>query len=78
NQDLTELYKHYNTNDDSDEIVDDDEFFIESQTDDSVTEQTDDSFESDCFTQQEIALFRQIYQTNLIQNFIECEEKKIK
>ncbi|CAG8551330.1 2534_t:CDS:2, partial [Dentiscutata heterogama] len=39
---FNELYKHYNTNNDSDEIVDDEEFFIESQTDDSIIEQTDD------------------------------------
>ncbi|CAG8605497.1 7632_t:CDS:1, partial [Cetraspora pellucida] len=76
---FNELYTYYNTVEDSnnsDELVNKEAFFVESQeNDNSIIEQVE-SFESDCFTQQEIALFQQIYQTNLIQHFIENEEKK--
>ncbi|CAG8769497.1 11914_t:CDS:1, partial [Ambispora leptoticha] len=77
NDEFNELYKRYNTNENDDELlVNEEEFFIENQTsNDNIIEQVD-SFESDCFTHQEIALFHQIYQTNLIQHFIEHDEKK--
>ncbi|CAG8782112.1 7703_t:CDS:2 [Gigaspora margarita] len=75
NNEFNELYKSYNTTEDSDELVNEEIFFIESQTsDDSIT--TIEQIESDCFTQQEVALFQQIYQTNSIHHFIEDEEKK--
>ncbi|CAG8471646.1 1533_t:CDS:2 [Gigaspora margarita] len=76
NDEFNKLYKHYNTTEDSDELVNEEEFFIESQASNNSAVEYVDSFESDCFTQQEIALFQQIYQTNLIQNFNEYEEKK--
>ncbi|CAG8453679.1 11771_t:CDS:1 [Gigaspora rosea] len=74
NNEFNELYKFYNTTEDSDELVNEEVFLIESQTSDDSA--TIEQIESDCFTQQEVALFQQIYQTNSIHHFTEYEEKK--
>ncbi|CAG8455615.1 9646_t:CDS:2, partial [Cetraspora pellucida] len=75
NNEFNKLYKHYNTTEDSDELINNEEFFIENQVSDNSTIEYADSFELDFFTQQEIALFQQIYQINLIQNFMKYEKK---
>ncbi|CAG8723632.1 20327_t:CDS:2 [Cetraspora pellucida] len=64
------------SNKDNDELINEEEFFIENQASNNSTIEYVDSFESDFFTQQEIVLFQQIYQTNLIQNFMKYKEKK--
>ncbi|CAG8666763.1 2908_t:CDS:2 [Gigaspora rosea] len=47
NDEFNELYKHYNTNENSDELVNEEEFFIESQTSsDNIIEQVEGILEA--------------------------------
>ncbi|CAG8633354.1 17081_t:CDS:1, partial [Dentiscutata heterogama] len=42
NDEFNELYKHYNTNENGDELVNEEEFFIENRTsNDNIIEQVD-------------------------------------
>ncbi|CAG8507013.1 10671_t:CDS:2 [Scutellospora calospora] len=58
---FNKLYEYYNTTEDSDKLLDEEEFFIKNQASNNSTVEYDNSFESDCFTQQEITLFQQLY-----------------
>ncbi|CAG8492570.1 7572_t:CDS:1, partial [Dentiscutata heterogama] len=57
NDEFNKLYEHYNTTVDSDELVNEEEFFIKNQASNNSTVEYVNSFELDCFTQQEIVLF---------------------